>query len=317
METDYSADDIAAAMSLQFFQVRFFFCRYEAGNIKQSMCASVHIHPVSITTFWWRFLLVSHWTKAKGLYIATRYVPFLLLATNLYLSFIPNETPGKCRVLDNICSGFFILRTCALWNNNRILLAAILVTLSQTFLGASIGITFATTAPATYAISAIPGITGCYQSSSSLQLFIPFLLLCAFELGLMTLTLIRAIQSWRQNPSRLYIVLLNHNIFYYTCGLLLSVANIFTSLLLHYSYHAILHDFQFIILAILATRMHRHLWQMKRQSHGSDAPMQIPMSDMSPPESKTTYLGREMPLVLFNILGVNFSVQAAVDGLME
>ncbi|KAG1794621.1 uncharacterized protein HD556DRAFT_1527049 [Suillus plorans] len=286
METDYSADDIAAATSLQFFQYIY----------------------ISITTFWtynyacslheeWRFLLVSHWTKAKGLYIATRYVPFLLLATNLYLSFIPNETPGKCRVLDNICSGldillgvcsecFFILRTCALWNNNRILLAAILVT-AFTFLGASIGITFATTAPATYAISAIPGITGCYQSSSSLQLFIPFLLLCAFELGLMTLTLIRAIQSWRQNPSRLYIVLLNHNIFYYTCGLLFSVANIFTSLLLHYSYHAILHDFQFIILAILATRMHRHLWQMKRQSHGSDALMQIPMSDMSPPECTT------------------------------
>ncbi|KAG1895631.1 uncharacterized protein F5891DRAFT_1251255 [Suillus fuscotomentosus] len=189
-------------------------------------------------------------------------------------------------VPDPIHPGFFILRTCALWNNNRILLAAILVT-AFTFLGASIGITFATTAPATYAISAIPGITGCYQSSSSLQLFIPFLLLCAFELGLMTLTLIRAIQSWRQNPSRLYIVLLNHNIFYYTCGLLFSVANIFTSLLLHYSYHAILHDFQFIVLAILATRMHRHLWQMKRQSHASDALMQIPMSDMSPPECTT------------------------------
>ncbi|KAG1771858.1 hypothetical protein EV702DRAFT_1135203 [Suillus placidus] len=260
---------------------------------------------ISITTFWtydyacslheeWRFLLVSHWTKVKGLYIVTRYVPFLLLATNLYLSFIPNENPGKCRVLDNICSGlgilsavcsecFFILRTCALWNNNRILLAAILV-IVLAFVGTSIGIAFATTAPAAYAVSAIPGTTGCYQSSSSLQLFIPFLLLCAFELGLMTLTLIRAVQSWRINTSRLYIVLVNHNIFYYTCGLLFSVANIYTSLLLHYSYHAILHDFQFMILAILATRMHRHLWQMKRQTHGSDALMQIPMCDMSPAE---------------------------------
>ncbi|KAG2139584.1 uncharacterized protein EDB93DRAFT_696502 [Suillus bovinus] len=283
MSTDYSADDIAAAMSLLFFQYIY----------------------ISLTTFWtydyacslheeWRFLLLSHWTKAKGLYIVTRYVPFLLLATNLYLSFIPNETPGKCRVLDNICSGFsmllavcsecfFILRTCALWSNNRILFAAILVT-AFTFVGASIGVTFATTAPATYAISAIPGIAGCYQSSTSLQLFIPFLLLCAFELGLMTLTLIRAIQSWQQNRNRLYTVLVNHNIFYYTCGLLFSVANIFTSLLLHYSYHAILHDFQFIVLAILATRMHRHLWQMKHQTRGSDALMQIPMSDMSPVE---------------------------------
>ncbi|KAG1839705.1 hypothetical protein C8R48DRAFT_782006 [Suillus tomentosus] len=323
METDYSADDIAAATSLQFFQPSF--DNYILGEFVPTsslLLFNSHIQTYNYACSLheeWRFLLVSHWTKAKGLYIATRYVPFLLLATNLYLSFIPNETPGKCRVLDNICSGldillgicsecFFILRTCALWNNNRILLAAILVT-AFTFLGASIGITFATTAPATCmrspffpgvphltilstpadAISAIPGITGCYQSSSSLQLFIPFLLLCAFELGLMTLTLIRAIQSWRQNSSRLYIVLLNHNIFYYTCGLLFSVANIFTSLLLHYSYHAILHDFQFIILAILATRMHRHLWfwQMKRQSHGSDALMQIPMSDMSPPECTT------------------------------
>ncbi|KAG2038803.1 hypothetical protein BDR03DRAFT_953617 [Suillus americanus] len=283
MLMDYSADDIAAATSLQFF---------------------AYIY-VSITTFWtydyvcslheeWRFLLVSHWTKVKGLYIVTRYVPFLLLATNLYLSFIPNETPGKFRVLDNIntglgllsavCSeGFFVLRTCALWNNNRILLAAMLVTV-PTFIGASIGIVFTTTAPAAYATSTIPGITGCYQSSTSFRLFIPFLLLAVFELGLMTLTLIRAIQSWRINPSRLYVVLVKHNIFYYTCGFLLSVVNIFTSLLLHYSYHAILHDFQYMILAILATRMHRHLWQMKRQTPGSDAFKQIPMSDVSPAE---------------------------------
>ncbi|KIK37588.1 hypothetical protein CY34DRAFT_810162 [Suillus luteus UH-Slu-Lm8-n1] len=283
MQTDYSADDVAAAASLQFF---------------------AYIY-VLITTFWtydyacsldeeWKFLFVSHWTKVKGLYIVTRYVPFLLLATNLYLTFIPNENSGECRALDNICSGlgilsavcsesFFILRTCALWNNNKILLAAMLVTF-LTFVGAAIGVSFATTAPATYAISAIPGITGCYQSSSSFQLFIPFLLLCAFELGLLTLTLTRAIQNWRLTTSRLYIVLVNHNVLYYICGLLFSVANIFTSLLLHYSYHAILHDFQFIVLAILATRMHRHLWQMKRQTHGSDALMQIPMSDMSPTE---------------------------------
>ncbi|KAG1721741.1 hypothetical protein EDB19DRAFT_2029520 [Suillus lakei] len=247
--------------------------------ILSNPCAHQCVY-ISITTFWtydyicslheeWRFLLVSHRTKVKGLYIVTRYVPFLLLATNLYLSFIPNETPSKCRVLDNICSGFgilsavcsegfFVLRTCALWNNNRILVVAMLFTVI-TFVAASIGISFATTAPAPYAISTIPGITGCYQRSSSLELFIPFLLLSAFELGLLTLTLTRAIQNWRINTSRLYVVLVKHNIFYYTCGLcestltrqtvfpcssmiipfseVLSVANIFTSLLLHFPVH--------------------------------------------------------------------------------
>ncbi|KAG2357609.1 hypothetical protein BDR07DRAFT_1419817 [Suillus spraguei] len=281
MQTDYSADDVVAATSLQCF---------------------AYIY-VSTTTFWtydyacsfheeWRFLLVSQWTKVKGLYIVTRYVPFLLLATNLYLSFSPNENPDKCRVLDNICSGFgivsaicsecfFILRTCALWNNNKILLAIMLVT-GLTIVGASIAVTFATTAPATYATSTIPGITGCYISSTSFQLFIPFLLLSAFELGLMILTLIRAIQNWRIKSGSLYAVLMKHNISYYTCGFLFSVANIFTLLLLNYAYHAILQDFQFVILAILATRMHRRLWHMK---HDSNALVHVSMSEMSLRES--------------------------------
>ncbi|KAG1771860.1 hypothetical protein EV702DRAFT_632717 [Suillus placidus] len=256
----------------------------------------------SMATFWtydyacslheeWSFLLRSHWNKVKGLYIVTRCLPFILLTTNLYLSFTPNQDPGKCRVLANIdsgfgilsavCSeGFFILRTWALWNNNKILLAAILVTFI-TFSGASVGISFATTAPAAYTTSAIPGITGCYQSSTSFRLFIPFFFLSVFELGLMMLTLIRAIQNWWIDTKRLYVVLVKHNIFYYTCGLLFSVLNIFTMLLLHYSYHSMLHDSQFIILAILATRMHLHLWRMNRHAYGSGALAHIPMSDMS------------------------------------
>ncbi|KAG1844397.1 hypothetical protein C8R48DRAFT_735666 [Suillus tomentosus] len=39
----------------------------------------------------WSFLLQSHWSKMKGLYIVTRYLPFILLITNLYMSFTPNE----------------------------------------------------------------------------------------------------------------------------------------------------------------------------------------------------------------------------------
>jgi hypothetical protein len=278
---EYSAQDIAAAMSLQL---------------------SAYIYA-SMATFWiydyvcslyeeWTYLLQSHWSKVKCLYIVTRYLPFVLLITKLYMSFTLNETPGKCRVLDNVNAGlgiisavcaecFFVLRTYALWNKNKILLVAMLITIPS-FVGVSIGIAFTTNAPAEYATSAIPGIIGCYQSSTSFRLFIPFLLLSMFELGLMILTLIRAIQNWQINSGRLYIVLVKHNIFYYTCGFLFSVANIFTSMLLQYSYHTMLYDFQFMTLAILATRMHRNLWQMSmdRHSHGSGAFTGIPMSDM-------------------------------------
>ncbi|KAG1729049.1 hypothetical protein EDB19DRAFT_134684 [Suillus lakei] len=108
----------------------------------------------------WTFLLRSHWTKVKGLYIVTRYLPFILLTTNLYLSLAPNENTNKCQVLDTIDSGlrmtsvvfsecFFVLRTCALWNNNRILLAAVLSTFFA-FVVTSFSIAFITTVPATF-----------------------------------------------------------------------------------------------------------------------------------------------------------------------
>ncbi|KAG1803261.1 hypothetical protein EV424DRAFT_333441 [Suillus variegatus] len=96
----------------------------------------------------------------------------------------------------------------------------------------------------------------------------------------MILTLIRAIQNWRTNPSHLYVVLVNHNISYYACGFLFSVTNVFTSLLLKYCYHTMFYNFQFIILAILATRMHLHLWQTDRHLHGSSTLASIPMSEM-------------------------------------
>ncbi|KAG1818562.1 uncharacterized protein BJ212DRAFT_1479565 [Suillus subaureus] len=196
-----------------------------------------------------------------------------------------NIDTGLAIVSGVFSEGFFVIRTWVLWDNDRNLLVAILVT-ALTFMGASIGILFATNVSAAYVISAIPGITGCYQSSTSFQLFVPFLLLCVFELGLMILTIIRAIQSWRENQNRLYVALVKHNIFYYTCGFL---ANIFTSLLLQYSYHTMLYDFQFIILAIFATRMHRDLWlsvnSVDQHAYDYSALVCIPMSDMAPVNS--------------------------------
>jgi hypothetical protein len=280
MQTEYSAANIAAARSLQTY---------------------TYIYT-SAATFWaydyvcllhqeLTFLIQSRWTKVKGLYILTRYVPFLLFIAHLYLNFIPDDDPNKCQLINNICSCFslisvicaecfFIIRTYALWNNNKFVLAA-MVTAFLAVIIASVGVLFTATADAPFETSPILGITGCYQSAGSDELFVPFILLFALELGLVSLTLVRAIQSWRIARSPLYNVLLKHNIFYYACGLFFSIVNIFTSLLLQYAYNGMLQDFQIIILAILATRMHLHLWHMDRQVHGSDGLMLIPLTDVS------------------------------------
>ncbi|KAG1729021.1 hypothetical protein EDB19DRAFT_1939338 [Suillus lakei] len=242
------------------------------------------------------FLFQSRWTKVKGLYIVTRYTPFLLFVGHLYLNFIPNNNPDKCQMINNICSCFslisvicsecfFILRTYALWNNNKFVLAAMLAAFLlvvyvsvRPVIVACVGVLFAATANAPFETSPIPGITGCYQSTGSDELFLPFVLLFALELGLVSLTLVRAIQSWRVARNHLYDILLKHNIFYYACGLL---GNVLASLLLQYAYSGMLQDFQLIVLAILATRMHLHLWHVDRQIHGSDVVTLIPLTDMS------------------------------------
>jgi hypothetical protein len=48
-----------------------------------------------------------------------------------------------------------------------------------------------------------------------------------------------------------------------------------------YAYDALFYDFQVMIVAILATRMHLYLWQMNRHPYRSGALVRIPISDAS------------------------------------
>ncbi|KAG1721000.1 hypothetical protein EDB19DRAFT_1962723 [Suillus lakei] len=281
-KTEHSVNDVAMARSLRYLAYIF----------------------TALATFWtydyvrslheeWTFLLRSRWNKVKFLYIITRYVPFIVIITELYLTFTPNENPNQCRMLNNIyscfgvisvtCSdGFFVLRTYALWNNNKIILVAMLSAFLAIVLSFS-GIWFTAIATSHVRTSVIPGITGCYRSSRSVQLSMPFLLLFIFALGLVSLTLIRVIHSWRTAKSPLHAVLVKHNIFYYVCSLLISAVNVLMPILTSNSiYHAFFEHFQVFSLAILATRMHLYLWDIDQHAHSSDAVVCISMSDMSP-----------------------------------
>ncbi|KAG1739583.1 hypothetical protein EDB19DRAFT_839517 [Suillus lakei] len=282
MQTEYSSDDIAAGSSLQFLT---YLCTSMVTFWTYDYGCSLHEE--------WTFLLQSRWTRVKGLYIITRHVPFFFLTTELYQHFTPNENSNKCwRLLDIYscvaiisvaCSEcFFMLRTYALWNNNTIVLAAMLSAF-LTLGVSSVVVGLMTDETSNVTISAIPGITGCYRTSTSVRVSIQFLLLFAFQLGLISLTLIRVIQCWRTDNGHLYAILVKHNIFYYASGLFLSAVNILISVLFSDSaYHSLFEDFECLILAILATRMHIHLWQTDRHQHDSDGLGMIYLSDMFP-----------------------------------
>ncbi|KAJ8582849.1 hypothetical protein M405DRAFT_937563 [Rhizopogon salebrosus TDB-379] len=280
METGYSADAVASAKSLQTYT---YICTSMVTLWTYDYACSIDKE--------WTFLLQSRWAKIKVLYIVTRYTPFLLFAGRIFQNFSPNENFDKCQMINNICAAFsiisvlcsecfFILRTYALWNRSKIVLAVILTAFSAVLV-TSLIVTFSASATTTFNTSVNPAITGCYQYSGSIDPSIPFLLLCMLELGLVILTLIRAILHWRMTRNPLYAVLLKHNFFYYACSLFFSVVNALASLFLHYAYQGMFQDFQIVILAILATHMHLHLWYSDQQLHGSDGLRPIPLSDIS------------------------------------
>ncbi|KAG2040842.1 hypothetical protein BDR03DRAFT_67467 [Suillus americanus] len=282
---EYSADDLTAATSLQI---------------------SVYLYS-SMATFWtydyicslpeeWTFLLRSRWTKVKALYIIARYVPLLIIAVHLYLAVAPNENNNKCQIsiyiitslglISLTCSEcLFVLRTYALWNTSRILLAVMLSTLFAVTVSSFI-ISFT---PIIISYPTADAIPGCHQRSGSFSFFMPFALLFVFQLVLVSLTLVRVMQSCRLAAGSLYAILVRHNIFYYACGLLLSAVNVLMPLLPLSDFTSYflpeLESLEVFILAILATRMHLHLWHMNQHMDAFDIVVQISMSDTSPGDS--------------------------------
>ncbi|KAG2344904.1 hypothetical protein BDR05DRAFT_1016343 [Suillus weaverae] len=180
---------------------------------------SLHDEILKICCSKWTFLFRSRFTKVKCLYIVGRYVPFFLIASDIGLTLTPNENPKACRMFINIYSCFFVIRTYALWGNNRIVLITMLFTLFD----------------------------------------------------------------WRSTRYPLHAALLKHNIFYYACGLFFSALNVLVPLAFpNSSYHSFLEDLEVFILAILATRMHLHLWHIDNNRREFDTAMSIPMPNMSP-----------------------------------
>ncbi|KAG2128051.1 uncharacterized protein EDB93DRAFT_179358 [Suillus bovinus] len=280
---DYSAEDIAAARILQYLA---YICTALIAFWSYDYICSLHDE--------WTFLLRSRWTKVKCLYIIARYVPFFLIAADICLTLTPNEDPKTCKMFINIyscfavisltCSEcFFVLRTYALWSGNRIVLVAMLSTFFAIIVSFT-AIWFRAVATSRYfstsEISGIPGIVGCYRTSSNVKLYLPFILLFVFQLGLVSLTLIRAMRNWQSTRYSLYATLVKHNIFYYACGLRKSFVSMLIVIFPDSPYHSFLEDFEVFILSILATRMHLHLWHIDNNTH--DVFVSIPMSPISP-----------------------------------
>ncbi|KAG1887382.1 hypothetical protein F4604DRAFT_1721731 [Suillus subluteus] len=110
--------------------------------------------------------------------------------------------------------------------------------------------------------SPIPKVASCYDSKQSRIIIVAYVLLVIIEIEILSFMLYH---SWKLygahgNDIPLVRVLVRHNMFYFACGLLFSTTVVVVVVTLPASYGDVASTFQIVIHGILATRMHRELY---------------------------------------------------------
>ncbi|KAG2118701.1 uncharacterized protein F5147DRAFT_757178 [Suillus discolor] len=136
------------------------------------------------------------WSKGSILYIMARYMPALMLSVHLCMNYLPNEKIVTCKILQSMwyctaalcvagAEGIFMLRTYALWGQNKSILGLMLSTVL------CLGI-----------LNMVITLKVWKQSRQ-----------------IMVLTMIRVYWAYRERRCLLLDILLQHNIFYFGAGL--------------------------------------------------------------------------------------------------
>ncbi|KAG1776870.1 hypothetical protein EV702DRAFT_1107117 [Suillus placidus] len=162
----------------------------------------------------------------------------------------------------------FILRTYAIWGRSR----RILIILMCSFVANLI--------PAVYIITSynnsqtiseppIPNITSCYNVGESRIIVVAYVLLVVTESEILFFTLYRSIKHHKSfaRGNHLLNILIQHNIFYFICGLVFSLLVMLTTGLLPFIYGDMFSNLQSMVHALLITRMHLELWKSDRAAH--------------------------------------------------
>ncbi|KAG2156741.1 uncharacterized protein EDB93DRAFT_865412 [Suillus bovinus] len=210
------------------------------------------------------YLHKSRWGKVKILYLVCRYLPFWLLAV---------ATKQQCQTYFQINSWLegitliaaewmFILRTYAIWGRSK----RILIILLSSFVAILIPVIYILTSFGNSVIISkppIPNITSCYNVGESCIIVAAYVLLVVGEFEILFFTLYCSIKHYKNhaNQHRLLNILIQHNIFYFICGLFFSLLVILTIGLLPDVYGDMTSNLQVTVHALLVTRMHLLLWK--------------------------------------------------------
>ncbi|KIJ57687.1 hypothetical protein HYDPIDRAFT_120456 [Hydnomerulius pinastri MD-312] len=189
------------------------------------------------------------WGLGKGLFVSTRYIPFAVIPMTLYSSLSNHLSTDSCTKLfycSTVISAIaitlsefiFSLRTYAMWNRNRIILAITCCTLTASV--TAVTVIFISFLPSVkFGDPPLPVISGCYKTGASSVLFASLIIF---------LTMYRAHRHFRHAQNQLIKSLTYDGVFYCLC---------------------MFGVYQVVMHTILATRMQLHLRKIDRHIYVS------------------------------------------------
>ncbi|KAG2363496.1 hypothetical protein BDR07DRAFT_915559 [Suillus spraguei] len=208
------------------------------------------------------FIQKSRWGKVKILYLLCRYLPFLLLAADTYQVLQPALPLSLCQTYFEINSWLegitlvaaecmFILRTYAIWGRSRRVLIILFgcffaILIPVVYILITFGNSVTTSEPP------IPNITSCYNVGESRIIVAAYVLLVVGEFEILSFTLYRSIKNYKSvaNNNPLLNILIQHNIFYFICGLFFSLLVILAIGLLPVRVHILQLGFMLLCLLV-------------------------------------------------------------------
>ncbi|KAF7367274.1 hypothetical protein MSAN_00789400 [Mycena sanguinolenta] len=222
-----------------------------------------------VNTIW-----LSPWRAVKILYLLSRYIPFINLASALYYYVVHDPTASMCHRIDAVATWFtafgiivseamLIMRTYAIFQSSKKVLVLLLVLLGL-LVGAALPTVEIFIQSLQYGQPPIGTFDGCYPVSGSEIIFVSFIAILLFETIIVALTAYSAFRNYRRESSPMIKVLYRDSLFFFLCIFSITLANVLVAALLPIDYADLLDRLQAAIHSIVSTRIIFHLRQQFR-----------------------------------------------------
>ncbi|KAG2032483.1 hypothetical protein BDR03DRAFT_1002606 [Suillus americanus] len=205
------------------------------------------------------------WNASRVLFVISRYVAFVAAGMTSYGEQLPVTSPAIHIISIVAAEGLLIIRTYAFWKQSKKVLAVLLV-LAAICIACGVSITQVVNNLAAPANPSDPPTSNCtFEAGRSSAIQYGFLV--AFELLIMSLTVFKRYQDYRDSNSRLVRAVFQGGVRYMTAIIFVSVANILIMSVVPVSYDEMMDVPQLVLHSMLASRV---LFSLRESDHEMD-----------------------------------------------